>query len=303
MPVTILEYLQALILKDSTSVTIYTSPICSCIICHKEYSQKGIHSHYIVNHVDGKRAEFIKRNNESKHKSSATLKSKVFSNSIEKWKTYYKSPRICSVCNCEIDWFKRTNKNCSSSCSTTIANKNRVPRSVESKQKTSNSNKLANKTNPREYKSIVSKIGFCKICNILIKGSNLTCSKECLRINASINASNRLKDPEYRKSYGRGKKSYMESSFEQWLDARLITYETEFTVRNYILNKSYYTDFTFHNLKLIIELDGNQHLKTIEQDRIRDEYIFSTLGYYVFRISHKEYQKFSKLEIVKLMLL
>jgi very-short-patch-repair endonuclease len=46
----------------------------------------------------------------------------------------------------------------------------------------------------------------------------------------------------------------------------------------------------FEDKKLIVELDGNQHLKSIEADKIRDSYL-SSLGYNVLRISHDEFKK------------
>lgn len=61
-------------------------------------------------------------------------------------------------------------------------------------------------------------------------------------------------------------------------------------VWNEELKKNYFTDFCFENLKLIIELDGTQHRKTVEADKIRDEYL-TRKGYEVIRISYEEYRK------------
>lgn len=100
-----------------------------------------------------------------------------------------------------------------------------------------------------------------------------------------------LKNPENRKNYGRGKKSWMELCFEKWLNENDITgWEFDKHFWNPVANKNYFADFCFDNLSLIVELDGNQHLKTIEQDRIRDVYLTS-LGYRVIRITHKEFKE------------
>ena len=48
--------------------------------------------------------------------------------------------------------------------------------------------------------------------------------------------------------------------------------------------------FIFESKKLIIELDGTQHRKTVEQDAIRDKW-FSTKGYKVIRIPVDEFKK------------
>jgi len=90
----------------------------------------------------------------------------------------------------------------------------------------------------------------------------------------------------------------MEKSFEDWLIAHSINFETEIHFKNHKLNKHYFADFVFHDLKLIIELDGSQHLKTVEKDRIRDEYITSEYGFTVVRITHREYQNKSKLSLI-----
>lgn len=46
---------------------------------------------------------------------------------------------------------------------------------------------------------------------------------------------------------------------------------------------AYYPDFLFPREKLIIEIDGLQHLRTVKHDRLRDE-IFEENGFVVVRI-------------------
>ena len=108
----------------------------------------------------------------------------------------------------------------------------------------------------------------------------------------------RLMKRENRNNYGRGKKSYLELSFESWLNKKNISYETEKAFKNHITNKNYFADFVFEDKKLIIELDGTQHLKTINEDKIRDNYILEKYGYNVLRITHDEYKKKSKINLV-----
>lgn len=83
----------------------------------------------------------------------------------------------------------------------------------------------------------------------------------------------------------------MEQCFQKWLEEKSIKgWETEKHFWNDSAKKNYYCDFVFEDTKLIIELDGNQHLKTLEQDKIRDDWL-GTLGYRVVRIQHKEFKE------------
>lgn len=105
-----------------------------------------------------------------------------------------------------------------------------------------------------------------------------------------------LKDAKNRKNLGRHKRSWMEITFEEYLTLNNITgWETEKHFWNDDLRKNYFPDFLFEDLKLIIELDGTQHRKTVEQDAIRDKW-FNSIGYKVIRITVEEFKKrhFSK---------
>lgn len=105
-----------------------------------------------------------------------------------------------------------------------------------------------------------------------------------------------LKDSKNRKNLGRHKRSWMETTFEEYLTSNNITgWETEKHFWNEELRKNYFPDFLFEESKLIIELDGTQHRKTVEQDTIRDKW-FNSIGYKVIRITVEEFKKrhFSK---------
>lgn len=106
---------------------IYVSPKCSCIICHKEFSAKGIHTHAITAHtIIGKQ----KHLSAAKSCSKATgykLARRAFIKNISKWKSYYTNLNItkCIVCHRSLDWFKRKSKFCGNSCSAIHNNKAR----------------------------------------------------------------------------------------------------------------------------------------------------------------------------------
>jgi very-short-patch-repair endonuclease len=93
----------------------------------------------------------------------------------------------------------------------------------------------------------------------------------------------------------------MELTFESYLKENNITgWDTEVHFWNEELRKNYFPDFIFESKKLIIELDGTQHRKTVEQDSIRDKW-FNTNGYKVVRIPVEEFKKryFSKQGLTK----
>ncbi len=58
---------------------------------------------------------------------------------------------------------------------------------------------------------------------------------------------------------------------------------------------AYVADFYCPSIKLVIELDGDQHLTAVEYDGVRDSY-FGALGIKVIRISNKTFN--GDLEII-----
>lgn len=112
-------------------------------------------------------------------------------------------------------------------------------------------------------------------------GASLTSHTEKTKQKLSKFRTEWLKDPNNRKNLGRGKKSWLEITFENYLNENKITgWETEKQFWNDDLNKNYFPDFIFESSKLIIELDGTQHRKTVLNDSIRDIW-FNNLGYRV----------------------
>lgn len=68
------------------------------------------------------------------------------------------------------------------------------------------------------------------------------------------------------------------------------------------LNKTYFLDFYFPDLNIVIELDGSQHKNTVEKDKQRDNFVSKELKCDIIRITHKEYQSKSKIPLVKKLL-
>lgn len=122
-------------------MSIYKSPLCSCVICREVKSARGVHTHYAM-HDPNILEKTLK--NLKLACDSARIKNKQNKNDrLETAKTEYeKSPNKCAFCKCDIPFEKRNNKCCSKTCAAQHSNKSRkdngwVP-STEQRQKTSN---------------------------------------------------------------------------------------------------------------------------------------------------------------------
>lgn len=115
---------------------------------------------------------------------------------------YAESPTVCSHCAVPVEYSKRKNKFCSKSCSASFNNIGRLPRTAESKQKTSKSIILAyskltdeEKLNIKRGRPIRTKhadVEFsCPICNgkfsiPYVKRHRKTCGADDCKIQASV---------------------------------------------------------------------------------------------------------------------
>lgn len=205
--------------------------------------------------------------------------------------------KTCTYCDKEIP---NTNKFCNRSCS---AKFNNSIRSEESrlKQKSTVSKTMINKVISGDYIYSNPKIDKCDVyfnvcitCNNIFTARNnpnrKTCSESCQKERMRTSQTLRLtNDPDYRSKLGRANRSYIEVSFSDWLDSKSIRYVSEKKFYNSITKRNYFCDFYFDDLNLVIELDGNQHTKTKEQDYIRDQYIKNTYKIEIIRITAKQY--------------
>ena len=211
---------------------------------------------------------------------------------------YKLSPKYCLECNSEISFikYKNGNKFCNHTCAATYTSNRKDYTKIRTGPKPSGI-KI-----PTKLKEQI-----CVICNstFLSVRKPKSCSKKCYSILLSNNMKRKIYFEGYDPTYHRGrhKKSYMESSFEEWLKIKSITnYTTEHKIKRKDIVKTYYADFYFPDHNLIIELDGTQHEQTVDKDRERDDYIQKEYGYKIIRISYREYQKKSRmLEIMDLL--
>lgn len=135
-----------------------------CIICEKEYSIKGIHTHYDRTHL--KKTHYSSGNNGKYQEISERIAEKK----LEEERNYLQNPNKCECCSSILPFSKMGNKFCSSSCSAKYNNLGRK-HSLETKKKISKSS------------SVICKIHFyeCIGCNEIksSKRKRKYCSKEC----------------------------------------------------------------------------------------------------------------------------
>lgn len=137
------------------------------------------------------------------------------------------------------------------------------------------------------------KITQCSICGKFHPRKAKTCSKECTSKLLSIKVRRRMENGfNPNANRGRGKQSYLEHSFSMWLKETQPTLlcHTEYKFKRHDTGRWYFVDFYFPTLNTIIELDGSQHKYTTQYDMDRDNYLHTTYGVNVVRITHAEYQ-------------
>lgn len=167
----------------------YSSPLCSCTICKEIKSSKGINSHFNAAHTE------IGKNNIKKAgilgsnlgaKNTAIKFQKIRNDKISE---YDSNPNYCSCCKNKLEYDKRNNKFCSSSCSAKITNKKRIV-SEESNKKRSES------LSGRKHEHCKIEFKICKFCNQnfiwkqKISKSKQWCSDECISAGRSLLANN-----------------------------------------------------------------------------------------------------------------
>lgn len=188
---------------------------------------------------------------------------------------------------------------CSTSCSATFNNKARPERGVQSGP--------AKGSKPSTYVPYT-KVDQCSVCHKYFKqtaSNKKTCSTLCKNGLLSQGMKQRITNgfnPNQHR--GRNKRSYLEQSFSGWLAVQfpLLDVKCEAPFRRMDMTKTYFADFYFPTLRLVIELDGSQHNDTVEYDTERDSYIQQVYGVRVVRISHREYTQQTRVgEITELL--
>lgn len=235
---------------------------CSCVICSRQFSNSGALSQHSC---------YTKQlRNPDAAKISLTLKTKSFNSSIIKWKEYYSNPKICN-CGNVIDWFRKSNKFCSSSCGASYSNKlksadsrekQRIslfitlgqeykPKSIHEPKRNSMTSAIMSAVKTNISFTKVKQCTYCKKYFSLHIRNRTTCSDEChLNIKLVTNAG--IRKQEYN---GIIFDSGWEVTLAKWLDLNNFIWIRPTTPVLYTVNgkdKRYFPDFYLpeHNLYL-----------------------------------------------------
>lgn len=249
-----------------SSTIIYTT-ICSCVICHKQYSSKGIHSHYFRQHT--KEGNDISRVSGSNNSKSIEIAKGI---AKQKRQEYIKSPNTCSLCNNPLPYDKRHFKFCSRSCSAKQQNTSRPPGHI-SRTKGNEARSIKSKSRIKQY----CKVSFCTECGAVIRNTHRkTCSLICRSKIFSRVATNNpmLGGNKNNKAYGwytspSAGKVYLESSYELKVATELDSNNIAWTRPPYLRygSKKYFPDFYLVDYDTYLD-PKNDYLITQDTDKI-----------------------------------
>lgn len=227
-------------------------------------------------------------------------------------KKYDSNPNYCINCNQPIQYKKKNNKFCSSSCAAIHNNKNRIV-TKEQKIKTSKSLKgISRDKKPlKEFKRV------CKCCNIeyIVKrrkddtlSRNLYCSFECsnkmMKINVGLAQKELVKNGLHKGWKSRKILSYPEKFFIKVLKHHNMKYKHNLPINKRDLgledSSNYFLDFYFKDKKIDLEIDGKQHTyeERKDSDETRDENLIK-YGIIVYRIKWREINSKQGKEYIK----
>lgn len=134
----------------------YSAPICSCTVCKKQFSSKGIHSHHRLSHDP--QAKIEHRERMIKH--SVQISNKLKQRSVDK---FQQAPsKCCKWCDTVLTYTQRHNTFCSKSCSASFNNTGRVVKR-STKEKLSKYCK-SNPTGIITNRTVKSRKGIYKTC-------------------------------------------------------------------------------------------------------------------------------------------
>lgn len=219
--------------------------------------------------VDMKSTDYYKSGRHKENVLAAGLKA-IASNRqkrLERVTNYNKNPNKCEQCNLLVDYKKKTNKFCSSSCAATYNNTRKFPRSEASKLKTSNALKGIKRPNSWIGRFCKVELATCSQCDNSyyvnsIKWGRTTCSRKCATI-ASTRCrtyQNGSRKAEWFYNSYENKDVLLESSWEKRTAERLIKLDIHW-VRPVPLDwidekgkqRLYYPDFYLKDFNLYLD--------------------------------------------------
>lgn len=268
----------------------YQKSTCFCIICKKEYSTKGIFTHYIIAHTQAgkeRHQQNVIKYNTPNGNCAIANKAKAAKNRAESTITY------CKHCNSPLDYKKRKNTFCSPACSKHYNDAHTVRNHT---QETKSKIKQARINAPKQ-----SKISYrnCIICNKLFiwhhnkSGPNRCCSTTCLQIHRSNKA---------RINPGLGtKRSKLEIELFELCKSHFNT-----VLSNYKIIDNWDADIVIPEYKIAILWNGPWHYKemhignhSLKQVQNRDKIkikLFNSINWNVFVFEDRHYTPQSAFE-------
>lgn len=255
----------------------YRNLSVSCIDCKKQTTTSGLSNHF--NRIHGSDEELKKRALFSNLIAGEKAKIKASNKSMIECKEYCKNPRYCTVCNEEIDFFRRNNKYCSHSCAAVETNK--TPQTASARNRISEGVSRYRKENPnsngtKKYCAVC--FHKCTQCNNIIlsnstKPGRKTCSRKC-QTNASVGErkyiNGRRKNIYY--AHKNGTTILLESSWEldiakfldliniAWIRPKYINW-----VDSKNKKRNYYPDFYLPNFNLYLDPKNPYAMKKDEE--------------------------------------
>lgn len=174
-------------------MAIYTPIQCSCIVCNKEFSYKGINSHYITAHTNEGNERIRKVGIKGAKLGGIATSSNKKEQKQKDIKKYFLNPNTCITCGNDIPYEKRYNKFCSQSCAAVYTNRGRIPKKWTPEQKERNKIKrlsLKISKSLKEQKQItknatnnpsglLSKVCYCTCSHCNVRFTHSTRKKYC----------------------------------------------------------------------------------------------------------------------------
>jgi hypothetical protein len=158
-------------------MNIYSTSMCSCIICKEEHSIKGIGSHYIRKHTNQSLRNHGKGTQKFQLRCSCLECHQEVS--VQNIQAHYTSCTKSIINKCTNCFSSCSNKFCSHSCAATYNNKQRDTfKSGPSKFCGSKLLRMFNKK-PKQQQAPYTKISFCVVCGNVVTGKRKSCSSSC----------------------------------------------------------------------------------------------------------------------------
>ena len=269
----------------------YQKSTCSCVICKKEYSTKGIFTHYIIAHTEAGKAKHqqnVIKYNTPDGKAAIANKEKAKQNKDNYIPTY------CKHCNTALPYNKRKNTFCSPICSKHYNDIHTI-RSHTPETKLKISQARIHQTNIGS-RSVDKYMKFtyrnCKVCNSVFvwhrkkPGPNHCCSAQCLHIHRSNKA---------RTNPGLGtKRSKLEIQLFNLCNSHFTS-----VLSNYKIIDNWDADIVIPEYKIAILWNGPWHYKemhignhSLKQVQNRDNIkikLFESINWNIFVFEDRHY--------------